>query len=850
MIGPIAGADPLVVADLPAPSTDPFGECVDCRTSWDPAIGNPGFNGALRDLVVFDDGSGPALYAAGFFTQAGSTVVNRVARWDGSEWSPLVGPNGVGIGGSNEVAALAVFDDGHGPALYAAGNFLTAGGISVNRIAKWDGHEWSALAGPEGVGLNNIAYALAVYDDGGGPALYVGGRFTIAGGIAVGRVARWDGQEWSALFTLGGVGVNDTVHCMVVHDPGNGESLYIGGNFTFAGSVQTQYVARWNGAAWFPLWQSGEWGTNGVVSSLHVHDDGSGEALYAGGSFTAAGGASSANRVAKWKNGIWSALGTGIQGAGSPRVLSLHSFDDGNGSALYAAGLFDTAGGVPAENIAKWDGASWIPLGDPEDAAVSGGSISVVQTYDDGDGPALYIGGGFTSAAGRPANHIARWRVCPPPSDECDWDQIIPGVGGGVVSWVSALQAFEDGNSPSLYAGGLFQQAGGVQASSLARWDGVEWKPVGAGLGGATQPVVYALQLHNSGSDTALYVGGQFATAGGQPATGIARWDASEWASLDDASGLIFHTVYSMASATNSDQPLLYAAGEVTRLGIGNIGVAAWDGETWTPLTGPQGIGPAGHFIRALAILGSDLYAAGEFTTIDGVVVNRIARWDGHAWSALTGPEGMGLDGPAFAMAVFDDGSGPALYVGGSFTTAGSIPAKGVARWDGSHWSALADVCAAGVAGGHVRSLAVHDDGTGPALYLGGSFTHVGGRTVNRIARWDGHRWSPLISPAEFRGTNDWVLALASWGPTLIAGGDFTHAGGVPAGRIAAWNCSYPANPCPADLNDDGSLDFFDLALFVALFQAQDPAADFNNDGLFNFFDFRDYLLAFNAGCP
>jgi hypothetical protein len=37
------------------------------------------------------------------------------------------------------VGALTVFDDGSGPALYAGGTFVTAGGVTVSRIAKWDG---------------------------------------------------------------------------------------------------------------------------------------------------------------------------------------------------------------------------------------------------------------------------------------------------------------------------------------------------------------------------------------------------------------------------------------------------------------------------------------------------------------------------------------------------------------------------------------------------------------------------------------------------------------------------------------------------------------------------------------
>ena len=44
---------------------------------------------------------------------------------------------------------LGVFDDGSGPALYVGGRFLTASGVTVNNIAKWDGASW----GPLGMGL-------------------------------------------------------------------------------------------------------------------------------------------------------------------------------------------------------------------------------------------------------------------------------------------------------------------------------------------------------------------------------------------------------------------------------------------------------------------------------------------------------------------------------------------------------------------------------------------------------------------------------------------------------------------------------------------------------------------------
>lgn len=60
----------------------------------------------------------------------------------------------------------------------------------------------------------------------------------------------------------------------------------------------------------------------------------------------------------------------------------------------------------------------------------------------------------------------------------------------------------------------------------------------------------------------------------------------------------------------------------------------------------------------------------------------------GSGWSN-TFPPGNGLNGTVRALLAFDDGSGPALFVGGDFTTAGGIPANHIAKWDGDHWSAL-----------------------------------------------------------------------------------------------------------------------------------------------------------------
>lgn len=62
-----------------------------------------------------------------------------------------------------------------------------------------------------------------------------------------------------------------------------------------------------------------------------------------------------------------------------------------------------------------------------------------------------------------------------------------------------------------------------------------------------------------------------------------------------------------------------------------------------------------------------------------------------------------------------------------------------------------------------------------------------------------------------------------------------------------AWFHAAPA--CPADLNEDGSLDFFDLQLFLNWYAAGDLHADFVPDGRLDFFDLQAFLGAFVQGC-
>lgn len=59
-----------------------------------------------------------------------------------------------------------------------------------------------------------------------------------------------------------------------------------------------------------------------------------------------------------------------------------------------------------------------------------------------------------------------------------------------------------------------------------------------------------------------------------------------------------------------------------------------------------------------------------------------------------------------------------------------------------------------------------------------------------------------------------------------------------------------PEGACPADFDESGELDLFDIIAFFAAFGANDPAADINDDAAFDLFDILSFFDAFSAGCP
>jgi hypothetical protein len=445
------------------------GAAAACLARWDGSawsefaggIGGSGFAGiGVRGLALLPNGD---LCAGGFFMTAGGAAIPNLARWDGSSWSPF----GAGIP-TGLVNSLVVRPSGE---LVVGGTFGVAGGIAASRVARWDGTTWSSLG--VGEAPNDDVRALLPMPDG---SVLAGGAFRTAGGTIANGIARWDGAGWSPLGTgflphgrvhamarranggliAGGSGIVGTwdgtswtmlptnLAAAVPHadlieavaELPNGD-VVIAGEFVQTGPPWLLGLARWNGSSWAPI--GGQ--TAGEVHALATLANGD---LVIGGYLWAM--SPPVRGIARWNGTTWSPLGSGLQmGGGDGEVFAIVSLPSGG---LLVGGAFNTAGGQPANHIARWDGTAWSPLGGGTNEAVR-----ALHVLPNGD---VLAAGDFSLAGGVPANRIARW-------NGTAWSALGSGVQGSFPR-ITAIAALPNGD---LLLGGSMSGAGGLPSPNL-----------------------------------------------------------------------------------------------------------------------------------------------------------------------------------------------------------------------------------------------------------------------------------------------------------------------------------------------------------------------------------------------
>jgi len=167
--------------------------------------------------------------------------------------------------------------------------------------------------------------------------------------------------------------------------------------------------------------------------------------------------------------------------------------------------------------------------------------------------------------------------------------------------------------------------------------------------------------------------------------------------------------------------------------------------------------------VNAIAVApNGDVYIGGSFTMAGTTAVANVAKWNGTAWSTL----GAGLSYFVNALAVDSNGN---LFAGGSVPN-GSTMVQHLDKWNGVTWSPAGT----GI-NGTVYALAADQAGN---VYVGGSFSVAGGSVGNGIAKWNGTAWSALGSGF---GAAVYALALDNAGNLYAGGGSYS-------GYVSKWN--------------------------------------------------------------
>ena len=595
-----------------------------------------------------------------------------------------------------------------------------------------------------GTGANGIIYSMAVQTDG---KIVLGGAFTKINGVDRNRIARLNTDGTLDLGFDPGTGVDGRIRSVALQS--NGKVL-IGGDFFEVNQILRVRIARLN--------------SNGSVDETFDPGNGADEEVFSvvpqpDGKILVGGYFLNIHDTARNFIARLNSNGTVDDG-----------FDPGGGAdldvdciALQADGKVVIGGGFGSVNGYSRGRVARLNTDGSVDEEFDPGlgadfHVSAIRVQTDGK---IIVGGNFGSFNGIPRSNIVRLNTNGGVDGSFD-----PGNGadGGVYS--VALQ----GNN--LFLGGAFRLINGATRNYIARLKGNGSVDESFNSNtGADYPVLAIAQSTNG----KILMGGYFSTVGAFSRNHIARLESDGSLDMTFNSGLgADNRVTSIAALSNGKSLIGGLFNSFNGTNRGRFARLNTDGQL--DLTFNSGTGANGDVLSVAVAPEEKTVIVGDFTMVNGTNRARVARLnaDGSVDASFNATNAANLS--VRCVAVQSDGK---VVIGGDFTLVDGVPRNRIARLNTDGKLDMTFNPGVG-ANATVESVAMQGDGK---IILGGQFTSVGGTNRVRVARLNANgAVDPVFNP----GADGFVLSVAvhSDGKILL-GGDFFSVSGVPRIHVA-----------------------------------------------------------------
>ena len=751
--------------------TDPWASFGSYGTKGVPAPAN--VPGARYGAATWTDAAGGFWLFGGFGNTAASRgYPNDLWKWDGTAWTWVNGTtlsDNLGSYGQQGVTSssnvppgregAATWTDRNG-AFWLFGGMRKAGNLKtyLSDLWRWDGTNWTWVGGRSSPNQRSIfgtkgqpfptnlpgARAGAVsWVDKIGTVWLFGGTFTETGSSApdgpMNDLWRWDGTNWTWIHgsrdpkqpgVYGVKGVADGANVPGAREGASvwvdklGHSWIFGGTgYGDSGSGLLGDVWKWDGAAW--TWMAGgsrpdlrgNYGVIGIPSASNAPGARTGAASWVDtlGIVWVYGGKGFGTRDSGYLGDLWRWSGSGWTWMGGSKIPDIQASFGEQGTSSPENG---PGGRARAATWADRDGHIWL---------FSGAGLAANDLWKREGTSWTWVGG--SSGLGQAGSHGEQGVTSA---------ANVLGAREGAASW-------SEGEKSWVFGGG---------GNDLWKWDGQNWIWLG-GVGDTGQPGVYgtkgvagptnrpgARSYASAGASQGrgiLFGGsGQAATTSGY-LNDLWEWDGSSW-------------TWRSGSNEPNRYGLFGTKGEPSAEGVpgARSGAAAWTdegGRLW--IFGGTGYGEAdgpGYL--------SDLW-----------------RWDGMAWTWISGPKGVDQGGSYGTKGVPSPANVPPAREGaatwtdanGNFWLFGGFGGAGrrndLWRWDGSAWtwvSGSSDLNGEGSYGSQGvpastnvpaarEGAAAWFEADGNAWIFGGArLTGVYGDVIvlNDLWRWDGTDWT------------------------------------------------------------------------------------------------------------